>query len=90
MLYNIRPESAKRRGGVDENDPLSYAVDYIILYKNRFRNQYRIYRVDHYEHVSKDDMRKKGYTNPHSDYLVFSLAEVSPSITLVYVPVKIA
>ena len=75
MLYNIRPESAKRRGGVDENDPMSFAVDYIILYKNRFRNQYRIYRVDHYEHVSKEDMRKKGYTNPHSDYLVFSLAE---------------
>lgn len=75
MFYNIRPESAKRRGGVDENDPMSFAVDYIILYKNRFRNQYRVYRVDHYEHVSKEDMRKKGYTNPHSDYLVFSLAE---------------
>lgn len=56
MLYNIRPESAKRRGGVDENDPLSYAVDYIILYKNRFRNQYRVYRVDHYEHVLQEEM----------------------------------
>ena len=55
-LYNIRPKSAKRRGGVDENDPLSYAVDYIILYKNRQRNQYRIYRVDHYEHVSQEEM----------------------------------
>ena len=55
-LYNSRPESAKRRGGVDENDPLSYAVDYIILYKNRQRNQYRIYRVDHYEHVLQEEM----------------------------------
>ena len=55
-LYNIRPESAKRRGGVDENDPLSYAVDYIILYKNRQRNQYRVYRVDHYEHVLQEEM----------------------------------
>ena len=74
-LYNIRMESAKRRGGVDENDPLSYAVDYIILYKNRQRNQYHIYRVDHYEHVSQEGMRLKGYTDPHSDYLVFSLEE---------------
>lgn len=56
MLYNIRPESAKRRGGVDENDPMSFAVDYIILCKNRFRNQYRVYRVDHYEHVLQEEM----------------------------------
>lgn len=42
-LYAIRPETAKRKGGIDETNPLSYAVDYIILYKNRQRNQYCIY-----------------------------------------------
>jgi len=55
-LYAIRPETAKRKGGIDETNPLFYAVDYIILYKNRQRNQYRIYRVDHYEHVLQEEM----------------------------------
>ena len=55
-LYAIRPETAKRKGGIDETNPLLYAVDYIILYKNRQRNQYRIYRVDHYEHVLQEEM----------------------------------
>ena len=55
-LYAIRPETAKRKGSIDETNPLSYAVDYIILYKNRQRNQYRVYRVDHYEHVLQEEM----------------------------------
>ena len=55
-LYAIRPETAKRKGRIDETNPLSYAADYIILYKNRQRNQYRICRVDYYEHVSQEEM----------------------------------
>lgn len=74
-IYNIRPESAKRRGGVDESDPMSYAVDYIILYKNSNRNQYRIFKVDHYEHLSLEQMHERGYKNPHSDYLGFYFSE---------------
>ena len=33
-LYNVRPEEANRKGGVNEKNPLSYAIDYVILYKN--------------------------------------------------------
>ena len=72
-LYNIRPESAHRRGGVDEKDPLSYAVDYAILFENR--HQYRIFKVEKYEHLSLEEMRQLDYPNPHSDYMVFSLGE---------------
>lgn len=70
-IYNIRPESAKRQGGVNESDPMSFAVDYIIIYKNRNRNQYHVFKVDHYEHLSLEQMHEKGYANPHSDYLCF-------------------
>ena len=33
-LYNVRPEEANRRGGVNEKNPFSDAIDYVILYKN--------------------------------------------------------
>ena len=30
-LYNVRIEDANRKGGVNEKNPLSYAIDYDIL-----------------------------------------------------------
>lgn len=33
-LYPIRIESANRKGGIDINNPQSYAVDYVVLYDN--------------------------------------------------------
>ena len=74
-LYNIRPKSAHRKGGFDEKSPLSYAVDYIILYENRYNNQYRIFKANACQYKSCKEMVKLKYPNPHSDYIVFTLGD---------------
>ena len=75
-LYNIRPESAKRRGGADEKKSSTYAVDYVILYENSCQNKYKIYTVEQSHLRTKDEMRELGYPKePKSDYIVFTLGE---------------
>lgn len=74
-LYNVRPEEANRKGGVNEKNPLSYAIDYVILYKNSKENRYKIYKVEKSEVLSVDAMQQLDYPNPRSEYLVFTLGE---------------
>ena len=74
-LYNVRPEEANRRGGVNEKNPLSYAIDYVILYKNSKENKYKIYKVEKSEVLSIEAMQQLDYPNPRSEYLVFTLGE---------------
>lgn len=71
-LYNVRVEDAKRIGSVDSDDPLTYAVDYLILYENSYRNAYKVYRVTGCERKTNDEMKDNGYSNPHCDYIVYS------------------
>ena len=75
MLYPIRPESAHRKGGIDFNNPNSYAVDYVILYGNSKSNRYKIYTVNKSQVYSKEEMVTLGYKRPKSEYLVFSLGQ---------------
>ncbi len=72
-LYPIRPKSAKRRGGVDEKNPLSYAADYLVLYKNGNQNKYKIYIVEGSKMYSKEEMLALGYEGAEHGYLVYSL-----------------
>lgn len=74
-LYNVRPEEANRKGGVNEKNPLSYAIDYVILYKNSKENRYKIYKVEKSEVLSVEAMQQLDYPNPRSEYLVFTLGE---------------
>lgn len=74
-LYNVRPEEANRRGGVNEKNPFSYAIDYVILYKNSKENKYKIYKVEKSEVLSIEAMQQLDYPNPRSEYLVFTLGE---------------
>lgn len=74
-LYNVRLEDAKRKGGVNDKNPLSYAVDYVILYKNSRENKYKIYKVEKSEVLSIEAMLQLDYPNPRSEYLVFALGE---------------
>ena len=74
-LYNVRPEEANRRGGVNEKNPLSYAIDYVILYKNSKENKYKIYKVEKSEVLAIEAMQQLDYPNPRSEYLVFTLGE---------------
>lgn len=74
-LYNVRLEDAKRKGGVNDKNPLSYAVDYVILYKNSKENKYKIYKVEKSEVRSIEAMLQLDYPNPRSEYLVFTLNE---------------
>ena len=74
-LYNVRLEDAKRKGGVNDKNPLSYAIDYVILYKNSKENKYKIYKVEKSEVLSIEAMQQLDYPNPRSEYLVFTLGE---------------
>lgn len=71
-LYNVRIDDAKRRGNVDPNDPKTYAVDYLVLYENSYRDAYKVYRVTGRSVMTKEEMKTKGYPNPHCDYIVYS------------------
>lgn len=74
-LYNVRLEDAKRKGGVNDKNPLSYAVDYVILYNNSKENKYKIYKVEKSEVLSIEAMLQLDYPNPRNEYLVFTLNE---------------
>lgn len=75
-LYNIRPESAKRRGGIDEKKLSTFAVDYVILYENSCKNKYRIYTVQQANVRTIEEMRELEYPcEPKSNYIVFTLGE---------------
>ena len=74
-LYPIRPESANRRGGIDINNPQSYAVDYVVLYDNSKSNQYKVYKAESSKVYSIEEMEALGYEKTRSEYLVFSLGD---------------
>ena len=77
-LYPIRPGSTKRRGGLNEKSPLTYAVDYLILYNNGRQNKYKIYAVDGCQKYSQEQMTELGYGEVTHDYLVYAMGhEVS-------------
>jgi hypothetical protein len=74
-LYPIRPESANRKGGININNPQSYAVDYVVLYDNSHSNRHRVYKVENSKVYSVKEMETLGYEKPQSEYLVFSLGD---------------
>ena len=74
-LYPIRPESANRKGGININNPQSYAVDYVVLYDNSHSNRHRVYKVENSKVYSVKEMETLGYDKPQSEYLVFSLGD---------------
>ena len=74
-LYNIRTRVENCKGGVDEKDPKSYAVDYIILYENRYNNKYRIFKAEECRFKTRKEMVELNYPEPHSDYMVFTLGD---------------
>lgn len=74
-LYPIRPESANRKGGININNPQSYAVDYVVLYDNSNSNRHRVYKVENSKVYSVEEMETLGYEKPQSEYLVFSLGD---------------
>lgn len=74
-LYNIRAGEENRKGGVDEKDPKSYAVDYIVLYKNRYYNNYRIFKAEECRYKTQEEMTELNYPKPHSGYMVYTLGE---------------
>ena len=74
-LYPIRSDSTKRRGGVNEKSPLTYAVDYLILYNNGRQNKYKIYAVDGCQKYTQEQMTELGYGEVTHDYLVYTLGK---------------
>ncbi len=74
-LYNIRVTARNRKGGVDKKDPKSYAVDYIILYKNRYFNKYQIFKAEECHYKTRMEMVELNYPDPHGDYMVFTLGD---------------
>lgn len=73
-LYTVRVEDAIRKGSVDINNPLTFAVDYIILYENRNRNHYHIYKASDPKLYKREEIEQQlGYKKPLCDYLVFKL-----------------
>ena len=74
-LYNIRVDSENCKGGVDETNPASYAVDYLVLYENRYNNRYRIYKTEACNLMTLEEIAEIAYPDPHSDYMVFTLGE---------------
>ena len=74
-LYNIREDSKECKGGVDKDDPKTYAVDYIVLYENRYNNRYQIYPVTTCQYKSLEEIKAMKDPEPHSDYMVYSLGE---------------
>ncbi len=74
-LYAIRPESAKRKGGIDENNPLTYAVDYILLYTNKNKNQYKIYTAEGCSLYSEKEIEGLGYGKVEHRYIVYKLGK---------------
>lgn len=74
-LYNVRVDDGHVRGGVNEQDPLSFAVDYIVLYENRYNNRYRIYKVEACQIKTQEEMSEFKYPSPNCDYMVYSLGD---------------
>lgn len=74
-LYPIRPESAKRRGGVNDKSPLTYAVDYVVLYSNGKQNKYKIFIADGCKKYSQEEMIELGYKNAEHEYIGYTLGK---------------
>lgn len=74
-LYPIRPDTAKRRGVVNIKDPLSYAIDYVILYSNGRQNKYNIFKVESCRIYSVEEMTALNYGEVEHEYLVYSLGD---------------
>ncbi len=73
-LYTVRVEDAIRKGSVDINNPLTFAVDYIILYESRTRNHYHIYKASSPKLYKREEMESQlDYKNALCDHLVFKL-----------------
>lgn len=72
-LYAIRPETAKRKGGIDETNPITYAVDYIILYTNKNKNQYKIFASEGCTLYSEEEIEGLGYGKVEHKYIVYKL-----------------
>ena len=74
-LYNIRVDAEDCKGGVDKDDPQTYAVDYIVLYENRYNNRYQIYTVKTCQFKAQEEIKAMKYPEPHNDYMVYSLGD---------------
>lgn len=74
-LYPIRPDTAKRRGVVNVKDPLSYAIDYVILYSNGRQNKYKTFKAEGCRIYTAKEMIARGYGEVEHEYLVFTLGE---------------
>lgn len=72
-LYPIRPDSTKRRGGLNEKSPLTYAVDYLILYNNGRQNKYKIYVVNSCRMYTQEEMAELDYGEVTHDYFVYTM-----------------
>lgn len=73
--YNVRVDDAERRGSVDLRNPMSFAVNYIILYESRFSNRFRVFKAESYKLYKKEEMGSIEYDDPHCDYLVYDLGD---------------
>lgn len=74
-LYAVRPESAKRRGGIDENNPKKIAVDYIVLYTNANVNKYKVYLAEGCTLYSQEEIEGLGYGKVEHKYIVYKLGK---------------
>lgn len=74
-LYAVRPESAKRRGGIDENNPKTFAVDYIVLYTNANVNKYKVYLAEGCTLYSQEEIEGLGYGEVEHRYIVYKLGK---------------
>lgn len=72
-LYLVRPESAKRKGGIDESNPMTYAVDYVLLYSNANQNKYRVYIAEGCVLHSQEEIAGLGYGEVEHKYIVYKL-----------------
>ena len=74
-LYLVRPESAKRKGGIDESNPMTYAVDYVLLYSNANQNKYRVYIAEGCVLHSQEEIAGLGYGEVEHKYIVYKLGK---------------
>ena len=74
-LYIVRTDSTKRRGGVNDKDAWSYAVDYIVLYKNSKVNKYKIYKAEGCKVCSPEELSALNYPGNPEEHLVFHLGK---------------
>lgn len=88
-LYNVRlyTKGVHRGGALTQNFLRKLNVKFVILYKygEEYRNEYRIFHVNHLATMNEERMRKALYPNPQGDYLCFVFDEevqLSPKIDI--------